>query len=113
MLQRRVRTSTKVLVGIAMFDLLLTLALLRLGMAEGNPFFARLLEHGERPFIAGKVLFVVGPVLLLEWARTRAPKSAEQGTWIAAGFYALLLGTHLVALARYSAGTLASEWLTY
>lgn len=113
MLQNRVHKSTKVLVAIAMFDLVLTLALLRVGMAEGNPLFAWLLQYGERPFIAGKVLFVVGPVLMLEWARTRAPRSAERGTWIAAVLYVLLLGTHLTALAQYSVGNLAAEWMVY
>lgn len=31
----------------------------------------------------GKALLLIVPILLLEYARKRHPKSAEQGTWIA------------------------------
>ena len=44
----------------------------------------------------GKLVFVVGPILLLEFVRKTHPRSAEQGTWIAAGFYGMLYVMHLV-----------------
>ena len=96
MLVRRVNLSTLVLVTIALFDLFTTVLLLNLGMQESNPLFSPLLDLGFPAFVSGKLLFVAGPILLLEFVRTKHPRSAEQGTWIAAGFYGMLYILHLV-----------------
>jgi hypothetical protein len=37
-------------------------------------------------------------VLILEYARAKHPKTAEQGTWIAFIAYALLYCSHLIRL---------------
>jgi hypothetical protein len=95
MLRSEVQTSTLALVTIGMFDLLTTLLLLRMGMAESNPLFSWLLDYGILAFVVGKLIFLAGPVLLLEYVRTKHPKSAEQGTWVAVGFYALLYISHI------------------
>ncbi|HVL38659.1 MAG TPA: DUF5658 family protein [Fimbriimonadaceae bacterium] len=100
MLNSKVHTSTAVLVTIGLFDLVTTLMWLNQGFGEGNPLFRWLASHGTAPFVLGKILFLVGPVLLLEYARKTHPKSAEQGTWIAAGFYLLFYGSHVAALLR-------------
>ena len=96
MLKQRVHTSTLALVTIAMFDLVTTMMLLNQGFGESNPIFARLATMGTAHFVLGKLQFVAGPIFLLEFVRTRHPKSAEQGTWIAVLFYGLLYLAHLI-----------------
>ncbi len=98
MLNRRAQLSTTVLCTIATFDLLTTMLLVLRGMGEGNPLFAWLLRHGFVPFAIGKLIFLIGPILLLEWVRTKKPQTAETGTWIAVGFYALLYLTQIFSL---------------
>lgn len=98
MLNQPIRTSTAVLVTIGLFDLVSTMLWLNQGFGEGNPLFAWLASRGTWAFVSGKVLFLVGPVLLLEYARKSHPASAEQGTWIAAGFYLLLYLSHIAQL---------------
>jgi hypothetical protein len=97
MLVKRVQMSTIVLVTIAMFDLVTTLLLLAQGFGESNPIFNHLLETGGiAAFVSAKIFLVAGPILLLEYVRKHRPESAEQGTWIAAGFYGMLYVMHLV-----------------
>lgn len=98
MLQGKVHLSTIVLVSIGLFDLVSSLIWLHMGYAEGNPIFARLAAFGAVPFAVGKILLLAGPVLLLEFARKHHPKSAEQGTWIAAVAYGALYAKHLADL---------------
>ena len=99
MLKSEVQTSTLTLVAIGMFDLVTTLMLMRMGMGESNPLFVWIIENfGLLGFIGGKLLFLAGPVLLLEFVRIKHPKSAEQGTWLAAAFYALLYVVHIVRI---------------
>lgn len=96
MLARRVQLSTLVLVTIAVFDLVTTMMLLSQGFGESNPIFSPLVRYGAAAFISAKLVFIVVPILLLEYVRTKKPSSAEQGTWIAAGFYGMLYVLHLV-----------------
>lgn len=99
MLGQKVHLSTLCLVTIGLFDLVTTLMLLRQGtVAESNPLFAPLLRYGAPGLILGKLVFLVGPVLILEFARTKHPKTAEQATWVAFVAYALLYGSHLIRL---------------
>lgn len=96
MLRGKVHLSTVCLVTIALFDLVTTMMLLNQGFGESNPLFGPLLRYGGAAFVLAKVVFIVGPVLLLEFVRLRHPKSAEQGTWIAFAAYAVLYVAHLV-----------------
>jgi hypothetical protein len=85
------------LVGIGLFDLVSTLMLMSRGYAwEANPLFAWLASHGSFPFAIAKVAFLAIPILILEYARERSPKSAEQGTWLAVVCYALFYLSHLL-----------------
>lgn len=94
--RRRVATSTLALATVGLFDLVTTLLLLRLGMAEGNPIFAHILaQHGSHAFVGAKVLCLAGPIAILEWARTKHPKSADQGAWLAFVAYFGLYGYQL------------------
>lgn len=91
--------STLCLVTVGVTDLIFTIALLGQGFGEGNPLFRWLLrEFGPAGFIGGKALLLSGPVLLLEWVRTKKPVSAEQGTWIAFIAYFGLLVLQFVRL---------------
>ena len=99
-LRRPLHLSTLVLLTIGMFDLVTTLVWLSMGFQEGNRLFAWLASMGTVPFVIGKLVFLIGPVMILEYARKTHPKSAEQGTWVAPGFYALFYVSHLVQMAR-------------
>jgi len=81
-----------------MFDLVTTLMWLNQGMGEGNSLFSALAAYGSFALVAGKLLFVVVPVVILEYARTKKPGTAEVGTWVAAILYAFLYVRHLLAL---------------
>ena len=98
MLRGRVHLSTICLVTIGLFDLVTSLIWLNSGYAEGNRIFAWLASQGTLAFALGKVLFLAGPILVLEYARKSHPKSAEQGTWLAFLFYAFFYVSHLVRL---------------
>lgn len=94
-LDSRVQTSTLCLVTIGLFDLVTTIILLGQGFAEGNRLFAWLLQFGPWVFVFGKVVFLAGPILILEYARTKKPKVAEVGTWIAVVAYLAMYVPHL------------------
>lgn len=98
MLKSSVRLSTACLVTLGLFDLVATILLLAMGMAEGNPIFSRLLQLGVPIFVLSKVIFLVGPILLIEYARIDHPKSAEQATWIAFTAYAFLFVLQLLRI---------------
>ncbi len=101
MLKGKVHLSTLCLVTLGLTDLFFTIALLGRGYGEGNPIFRALLRNfGPVGFVAGKVLLLAGPVLLLEFVRTRHPKSAEQGTWIAFIAYFAMLALQFSRLAK-------------
>lgn len=92
MLKGRVQLSTLCLVTLGLADLIFTMLLMGRGFQEGNPIFRGLLNaFGPAGFVAGKVGLLAGPVLVLEYVRTKNPKSADQGTWIAFAAYFFLL----------------------
>jgi hypothetical protein len=86
------------LLTVGAFDLVTTLVWLNMGHAEGNPLFAWLAGYGGFALVGGKLLFLFGPVLILEWARVRRPVSAEIGTWLALILYLWLYVGHLRAM---------------
>lgn len=103
MLHSPVRLSTVCLVTIGLVDLVATILLLGAGMGEGNPIFARLLQYGPWAFVLGKAAFLAGPILVIEYARTHHPESAEQATWIAFCAYAALFSIQLLRVGVLSA----------
>lgn len=86
----RLKLSTAVLLAIGSVDLVSTMVWLENGGREGNPTFERLWEYGPLHFVAGKFLFLLGPIVILEIVRQYRSRTAEQGTWIAAGAYLFL-----------------------
>lgn len=101
LLRQPIRLSTTVLLTIATFDLVTTLMWLNMGGLEGNPFFAYIARSGSLALVAAKLLYLMVPVTLLEYARTRRPTSAEIGTWCAAGLYAFLYVGHLLQMGAH------------
>lgn len=98
MMRSPVRLSTLCLLIVGMADLVTSLIWLHAGYGEGNPLFAWLAHHGSLPFAIGKVLFLAGPIAILEYARKFRPTSAEVGTWAATLLYLLFLGLHVRAM---------------
>lgn len=99
MLKSEVRLSTACLVTVGLIDLVSTIALLGRGFTEGNPIFRNLLMNfGPIGFILGKVILLAGPILLLEYVRTKNERSAEQGTWIAFIAYFAMLALQFTRL---------------
>lgn len=96
----KIHLSTSLLIIIGLVDLASTIAWLRIGGVEGNPLFAPLLYHGIETFAFAKLVFLAGPIAVLEYARTKHPHSAEAGTWIAFVFYFALWGTQLIRLGQ-------------
>ncbi|MFI5386848.1 MAG: DUF5658 family protein [Fimbriimonadales bacterium] len=93
-----VRLSTLCLLLVGVGDLVVSLRWLHAGHGEGNPLFAWLAHYGSLVFALGKVLFLAGPIAILEYARKYRPVSAEVGTWIATLLYLLFLGAHIRGL---------------
>lgn len=98
MLNREVHLSTLCLVTLGLFDLVTTVLLFGRGFGEGNPLFAWLAGYGPWAFVMGKVAFLVGPILVLEYARKTRPESADQATWIAFIAYAFLYVVQLLRI---------------
>lgn len=98
MLNQPIKLSTACLVALGLFDLVTTIMLFGQGMGEGNPLFAWLLQFGPWAFVMGKVLFLAGPILMIEYARQKHPTTAEQATWIAFLAYAALYGVQLMRI---------------
>jgi len=97
---KRIYLSTAVLLTLGLTDLVATLAWLQLGHAEGNPLFAALWAASPSLFILAKTVFLLVPVSMIEYARTKRYWSAEIGMWLAAAGYAALWVGHLLTLPR-------------
>jgi len=98
MLNKPVHLSTLCLVTLGLFDLVSTILLFGRGFGEGNPLFSWLAAMGPFPFVCGKVVFLVGPILILEYARKTRPETAEVGTWAAFVVYATLYVLQLLRI---------------
>ncbi|AIE87320.1 DUF5658 family protein [Fimbriimonas ginsengisoli] len=98
MFRQKPHLSTTVLLTIATFDLVTTLMWLNIGGMEGNPLFAYVAKFGSLALVAAKFVYVLIPIAILEYARTKRPMSAEIGTWAAAALYACLYISHLLQI---------------
>ena len=64
-----------VLVGIATFDLAVTLLLLGSGVAyEGNPLMAYYLRYGVGTFVMVKLSLIFFPIVIAEWSKQYKPR---------------------------------------
>jgi multisubunit Na+/H+ antiporter MnhB subunit len=98
MLKRPIHASTVVLTSIALVDMITSLILFRMGYTEANHLFRWLLHFGVAAFVGFKFVFLAIPILVLEYARTINPKSAEQGTWLAVLLYCAFYAINLTRM---------------
>ena len=71
----RISRESWLLAGICVADLASTIWLVaRHGAAEGNPIMRFYLEQGVGVFVLAKMLFFLGPLVILEWARRERPR---------------------------------------
>ena len=101
MLNKQAYLSTTILLVVGTFDLVTTLMWLHAGQLEGNPLFAWIARFGSLALVMAKLVFLIVPVLMLEYARKKRPLTGEIGTWIAAGAYLYLYTSHLLALRNH------------
>ena len=68
------------LVTIGVVDLITTLVWVnKSGASEANPIFKTYLQMGNGWFVVSKMLLLLGPVFLIEWARLSRPNFAKMG----------------------------------
>ncbi len=88
-----------ILVVISIADLIITLVLLTKGAVEANPWMKSYLIMGVGYFILVKVMFVVGPIAILEWARRHRPQFVKQMSRLAIAAY---LTSYFSFMVRYN-----------
>lgn len=72
--QMKIARESWVIAALGMADLITTIIFIEHhGAEEANPLFRRLWEMGLYVFIMAKLLLLVGPLAVLEWARKRRP----------------------------------------
>lgn len=82
------------LFGLNLLDALLTIVWVRSGVAtEGNQLMARLLDIGNFPFLAVKIIIgTIAALVLLRWGNLRL---ARYGLAVALAVYISLMGIHI------------------
>ena len=103
------------LFGLNLLDALLTIVWVRSGVAtEGNQLMAKLLDIGNFPFLAVKIVIgTVASLVLLRWGNL---KLARYGLAVALAVYISLMGIHIltglaaIGYVSNSAITEFSEW---
>src|SRR5438552_9082356 len=79
-----------ILLIVGLVDLLTTLVWVsHHGAQEGNPIFSYYLTMGPLWFIAMKMVCLLCPILIFEWARNHRPRVARVGARIAIAGYLL------------------------
>ena len=80
-------------------DLVTTILWIERGMArEANPLFSYLWNQGLPAFILAKYTFLLGPILIVEWARRRHPGFALWGLRAGALAYVLVYVAGVVGM---------------
>ncbi len=94
----RLAKESALLILIGSLDLYSTLAWVgSRGAQEANPVFQYYLMLGPFWFIVMKMVLLIGPLFLLEWAERRRPRSARMGARFAIVAY---LALYVVGVAR-------------
>ena len=71
----KIAKETWIIMVIGIADLATTILFIRHhGAQEANPLFKHYWEMGLTAFIAAKIAMLVGPLVVLEWARIRNPR---------------------------------------
>jgi hypothetical protein len=95
---RRISIETYVIAGIALLDLVLTIALVQGRQAqEGNPLMGFYLSHGLPAFVLAKGVFTAMPLIILEWGRRHRPQFVKA---ISRAAIAAYVGMYIVMFAQ-------------
>src|SRR6185295_10946005 len=71
----KIAKETWVIMAIGLADLTTTILFIKHhGAEEANPLFRKYWEMGLTAFICAKIALLIGPLSVLEWARSRRPK---------------------------------------
>ncbi len=82
-----------VLVMLGLADLMTTIVFIKMhGAQEANPIFHQYWQMGLVAFIVAKMVCLLGPITILEWARTRNPELVRFALRTAIFGYVLLYG---------------------
>lgn len=88
-----------ILAAIGLADLVTTLVWIdRDGAHEANPLFAFFWQQGVLTFVAAKVLFLFGPLFILEWARRQQGRFVLLASRTAIVAYLVLYGAGIAGL---------------
>jgi hypothetical protein len=90
----RLARETWLMAGICIADLVTTIWFVNShGASEGNPLMNYYLQMGVVPFIAAKMVFFVGPLVVLEWARQKRPLFVRNMLRVGIALYLGFYGT--------------------
>ena len=98
----KIMRETRVMAVICLLDLILTIFLLRAGLArEANPIMLAMLNMGLLWFIAFKCAYTLGPLALLEMVGRRYPNVVQRylrlGITVYVGFHVVNIASALLA----------------
>ncbi|HZT42523.1 MAG TPA: DUF5658 family protein [Chthonomonadaceae bacterium] len=113
MKQIKISPESWVLIAIGTADLVTTVLWIRQGNAqEANPLFKYYLNQGLLAFIVAKYVCLLGPILVMEWARRYKPRFVQ---WALRGAVLAYVGLYGLGVARVNnpealAETNQSRW---
>ncbi len=91
--------ETWILLAIGIADLTSTIFFIRQhGASEANPIFRHYWNMGLPPFIAAKMALMIGPLMILEWARRQKPQMVARALRCAIAGYILMYGVGVARL---------------
>lgn len=100
----RISIEAALIFSIGVLDLVTTMAWIgNHGADEANPIFKRYLAFGPLWFAAAKMILLLAPIFILEWARRRRPRFAKWGARAALVGYVSL---YVVGVIRLNPGLL-------
>jgi uncharacterized protein YqgC (DUF456 family) len=89
----RLARETWVLVTICIADLVTTIYFVeKMGGSEGNPLMDFYLKLGIPAFVLAKMLLLVSPLVILEFARRHRPQFTQRAMQVAVALYLGLYG---------------------
>ncbi len=95
----KIAKETWIIMAIGLADLATTILFIQHhGAEEANPLFRQYWEMGLAAFIAAKIVLLVGPLSILEWARQRRPRLVSWALRGAIAAYVLMYGVGYIKL---------------
>ena len=95
----KIARETWIIMAIGLADLATTILFIRHhGAEEANPLFKRYWEMGLSVFVLAKIVLLVGPLTVLEWARHRRPQFVSWALRSAIVAYVVMYGVGFARL---------------